>query len=91
VIVELGFFPSVCGVVIDLCIMPVFGESVSFQSRLKFFSNYPYTFGFIHWLIGTTFMFQFAVYVATIREILRPGVFWFIRDPNDVSFFLMLA
>jgi len=31
-------------------------------------------------------MFQFALYVSTIREIVRPGVMWFIRDPNDPQF-----
>ena len=31
-------------------------------------------------------MFQFAVYVSIIREVVRPGVMWFIRDPNDPQF-----
>lgn len=37
-------------------------------------------------LIGTTFMFQIAVYISVIREVLRPGTLWFIRDPNDPNF-----
>lgn len=37
-------------------------------------------------LVGTTFMFQFAMYVSTVREIVRPGVMWFVRDPNDPHF-----
>lgn len=31
-------------------------------------------------------MFQLAMYVATIREMLRPGVLWFLKDPNDPNF-----
>ena len=31
-------------------------------------------------------MFQLAMYVATIREMFRPGVLWFLKDPNDPNF-----
>lgn len=83
-----------CGFVIDLCTIPVFGDSVPMHSRLNFFKRHRYTFIFLHCkinsltagLVGTTFMFQFAVFIALIRDILRPGVLWFIRDPNDPNF-----
>jgi E3 ubiquitin-protein ligase DOA10 len=26
------------------------------------------------------------MYVGTVREIIRPGVLWFIKDPNDPQF-----
>lgn len=31
-------------------------------------------------------MFSFAWFVSWIREILRPGVLWFFRNPNDPDF-----
>lgn len=31
-------------------------------------------------------MFQLASYVGSIRQIVRPGLMWFIRDPNDPEF-----
>jgi E3 ubiquitin-protein ligase DOA10 len=31
-------------------------------------------------------MFQLSKFVAVIRTIVRPGVIWFVRDPNDPDF-----
>lgn len=31
-------------------------------------------------------MYQFAILLATCREILRPGCMWFIKDPQDPTF-----
>ncbi|KAJ3091188.1 hypothetical protein HK102_001375 [Quaeritorhiza haematococci] len=84
--IELGLFPTFCGILIDLCTLPVFGPAATIASRLKFHEMYPWTSRFLHWLAGTTFMFQFALYVSTVREMVRPGVMWFIRDPNDPQF-----
>ncbi|TPX65973.1 hypothetical protein SpCBS45565_g04773 [Spizellomyces sp. 'palustris'] len=84
--IELGIFPFFCGVLIDLCTLPVFGPSATIASRWAFYNAHPWTSEFLHWLAGTTFMFQFALYVSTVREIVRPGVMWFIRDPNDPQF-----
>jgi E3 ubiquitin-protein ligase DOA10 len=41
---------------------------------------------FMHWVIGTGFMFLFNTMVTFCRDIVRPGVIWFIRDPNDPQF-----
>lgn len=83
---ELGIFPFFCGVLIDLCTLPLFGPNATIASRWAFYNAHPWTSEFLHWLAGTTFMFQFAMYVSTIREVVRPGVMWFIRDPNDPQF-----
>jgi E3 ubiquitin-protein ligase DOA10 len=40
----------------------------------------------LHWFFGTGFLFGVAVFVALCREVVRPGVIWFIRDPNDPQF-----
>ncbi|KAJ3147104.1 hypothetical protein HDU86_008100 [Geranomyces michiganensis] len=84
--VELGVFPLFCGILIDICTLPLFGPHATMASRWVFYRAHPWTSEFLHWVAGTTFMFQFALYVSTVREIVRPGVMWFIRDPNDEQF-----
>ncbi|KAH9451642.1 hypothetical protein Pst134EA_025588 [Puccinia striiformis f. sp. tritici] len=46
----------------------------------------PYSASLITWLVGTCFMFSFAILVSTCRESLRAGVCWWIRDPSDDRF-----
>ena len=41
---------------------------------------------FLHWLAGMIFVFYFASFVILLREILRPGVLWFLRNLNDQNF-----
>jgi hypothetical protein len=84
--IELGIFPFYCGCLIDFCLSPALGSIVTLEDRLNFYSKFPWTFVFLHWLAGTTFMFQFALYVSVVRQTVRPGVMWFIRDPNDPQF-----
>lgn len=31
-------------------------------------------------------MYQFAMYVGAVRDLIRPGVLWFVKDPNDPEF-----
>ncbi|KAI8611743.1 hypothetical protein BC830DRAFT_1171635 [Chytriomyces sp. MP71] len=84
--IELGMFPTFCGILIDICTLSVFGPNATIESRIEFYHTYPWSSYFLHWLAGTTFMFQFASYVQSVRKIVRPGVVWFIRDPEDPQF-----
>jgi E3 ubiquitin-protein ligase DOA10 len=83
--IELVLFPIVCGVLLDISTLPMFATA-SMASRWIFYQNHPITTIFIHWFLGTGFMFHFAVFVTLCRDIVRPGVMWFIRDPNDPQF-----
>lgn len=85
IVLELVIFPAICGILIDLSTLPLFADA-TVASRWAFFTESPYTSIFLHWFIGTGFMFHFAVFVTLCREIVRPGVMWFIRDPNDPQF-----
>ena len=85
IVLELVVFPTVCGVLIDLATFPLF-EDATIASRWEFFRANPYSVTFLHWFIGTGFMFHFAVFITLVRETVRPGVMWFIRDPNDPQF-----
>ncbi|KAG9287347.1 hypothetical protein G9A89_023718 [Geosiphon pyriformis] len=85
VAIELAIFPIICGILLDLSTLPLFPDATPL-TRLNFYLESPITSIFLHWFIGTGFMFHFAVFVSLCREIVRPGVMWFIRDPNDPQF-----
>ena len=85
IFLELVVFPTVCGVLLDISTLPLFTE-VSIKSRFHFVLLNPYSGVFLHWFVGTGFIFQFSVFIALVREVVRPGVLFFIRDPNDPQF-----
>ncbi|KAF9190282.1 hypothetical protein BGZ50_000313 [Haplosporangium sp. Z 11] len=85
VAIEMIVFPLFCGIVIGMSTLPVFRDA-TVASRIAFYMNSPNWFLIIHWLVGTAFMFNFSVFVGFCRERIRPGVMWFIRDPNDQGF-----
>ena len=55
-------------------------------TRLAFFDYAPVTSTFYHWVVGTLFMYQFAVLLSSCREVMRPGAIWFIKDPQDPNY-----
>jgi E3 ubiquitin-protein ligase DOA10 len=83
--IELVLFPIVCGFLLDASTMPLFKQA-TLSGRLGYLQSHPVPSIFLHWFLGTGFMFLFAVLVTICRDILRPGVMWFIRDPNDPQF-----
>lgn len=83
--IELVAFPFYCGILLDAVFLPAFHQ-ISVIDRLIFFAQFPFTSLFLHWLVGTVYMFNFALFVSMCRQIVRPGVLFFIRDPNDPSF-----
>jgi E3 ubiquitin-protein ligase MARCH6 len=85
IIIELVLFPLGCGINLDLCSIWLFPEA-SLQSRVAFFQYAPLTAIFYHWVVGTMFMYQFAMLLAGCRTIMRPGAMWFIKDPSDQNF-----
>ena len=83
--IEMLVFPLYCGMLIDIAFLPLF-EGASMSTRLAFAARSPYLFSFVHWFLGTCYMFHFALFVGMCRKILRKGVLWFIRDPDDPTF-----
>ena len=83
--VELVVFPCYCGAMLDVVLLPLF-RGATIPGRLAFFNRYTFTAVFLHWLVGTVYMFNFALFVSMCRDIVRPGVLFFIRDPNDPAF-----
>ena len=83
---ELGVFPVFCGSLVHISFFPVFERTITFVSRHQFYKIHPNITLFVHWLVGMTAMFQFAMLASNVRQVLRPGVMWFLRDPNDPNF-----
>ncbi|KAK3369789.1 hypothetical protein B0T24DRAFT_557943 [Lasiosphaeria ovina] len=83
--IEMLVFPLYCGMLLDVALLPLF-ENTSMKSRVLFTVNYPVTSIFVHWFVGTGYMFHFALFVSMCRKIMRKGVLYFIRDPDDPEF-----
>ncbi|KAK3846009.1 MAG: hypothetical protein J3R72DRAFT_380733 [Linnemannia gamsii] len=82
---EMVAFPLFCGVVLGLTTLPLL-PGATLASRWAFYQESPNWCIVMHWLAGTTFMFNFSMFVSICRGVVRPGVMWFIRDPNDEGF-----
>ncbi|KAK5108460.1 hypothetical protein LTR62_008278 [Meristemomyces frigidus] len=83
--IEMLVFPFYCGLLLDLAFLPLF-EGASVASRWAFAVRLPSLFCFLHWFVGTCYMFHFALFVGMCRKALRKGTLWFIRDPDDPTF-----
>ncbi|EGS20270.1 uncharacterized protein CTHT_0040090 [Thermochaetoides thermophila DSM 1495] len=83
--IEMLVFPLYCGILLDIALLPLF-EKASLSERITFAAEYPFTALFVHWFIGTGYMFHFALFVSMCRKIMRRGVLYFIRDPDDPEF-----
>lgn len=94
--VEIFVFPVYCGWLIDFCLAPLFKTDLVvknkdgsltyeylFVASLEHY-NSPAGRVLIYWGFGTIYMLCFALYVGMLRNrILRPGVLFFIRSPED--------
>ncbi|KAH9893215.1 hypothetical protein C8Q73DRAFT_746014 [Cubamyces lactineus] len=85
IIIELIIFPLGCGMMLDICSVWMFPHG-TFRSRAAFLLFAPLRATFYHWVLGTMFMYQFAVLLSGCRGIMRPGAMWFIKDPQDQNF-----
>jgi len=83
--IEMLVFPLYCGLLLDVALLPLF-ENATLATRWHFSQESPWTSGFVHWFIGTCYMFHFALFVSMCRKIMRKGVLYFIRDPDDPQF-----
>ncbi|KAF2714459.1 hypothetical protein K504DRAFT_528792 [Pleomassaria siparia CBS 279.74] len=83
--IEMLAFPLYCGLLLDLALLPLF-HNAGLYTRWQFTRESPWTSCFVHWFIGTCYMFHFALFVSMCRKIMRKGVLYFIRDPDDPTF-----
>lgn len=71
--IEMLVFPLYCGLLLDAALLPLF-DNVTIVSRILFTFKSPFTSIFIHWFVGTCYMFHFALFVSMCRKIMRKGV-----------------
>ncbi|KAE9367618.1 hypothetical protein N431DRAFT_383408 [Stipitochalara longipes BDJ] len=83
--IEMLVFPLYCGLLLDAALLPLF-DKTTIVSRILFTFKSPLTSIFVHWFVGTCYMFHFALFVSMCRKIMRKGVLYFIRDPDDPTF-----
>lgn len=71
--IEMLAFPLYCGLLLDAALLPLF-ENATIMSRILFTFSSPLTSIFVHWFVGTCYMFHFALFVSMCRKIMRKGV-----------------
>lgn len=71
--IEMLVFPLYCGLLLDAALLPLF-EGATISSRFSFTGRAPATSIFVHWFVGTCYMFHFALFVSMCRKIMRRGV-----------------
>lgn len=81
---EIGLLPLMCGWWLDICSLPLF--NVSLTDRIVSFRAAPGTSLFLHWVFGMIYVYYFATFLDLLREVLRPGVLWFLRNINDPDY-----
>jgi E3 ubiquitin-protein ligase MARCH6 len=79
--IEMIVFPLYCGSLLDLALLPLFSEA-TVASRIAFTASSPLTSLFVHWFVGTCYMFHFALFVSMCRKILRSGVLCECHDSS---------
>lgn len=93
--IEIVFFPLYCGWLLDFCLAPIFAPTlvtylenkpsytIFLTSAFKLSSSI-YSRVLLYWMWGTGYMFFIAMFVSMIRDhILRRGVLYFIKSPED--------
>lgn len=83
--IELVTFPIFCGILLSGALLPLFPNE-TFYGRLTFTINHPFDSPLLYWFTGTFYMFQLAMFVTMCRDIMRRGVLYFVRDPNEENF-----
>ncbi|KAH6946975.1 hypothetical protein HPB50_016398 [Hyalomma asiaticum] len=72
--------------VVEIGLFPLSMLDATLSDRESSFQLAPGTFMFLHWLVGMVYVFYFASFVLLLREVLRPGLLWFLRNLNDPDF-----
>ncbi|KAJ2704316.1 hypothetical protein FB645_003397 [Coemansia sp. IMI 203386] len=85
IFIEVVLFPMLCGYCLDVALAPLIPESDK-KAHYWAILNNSLSRRAIFWGVGLFFMLNFARVVSYCRQVARPGLLWFIRDPNDPEF-----
>lgn len=93
--IEIVAFPIYCGFLLDICLAPLVNREfvVPTETGVEYYFLFTalreiafngYSRVLFYWANGTTYMFFIALFVSMIRsKILRAGVLYFIKSPED--------
>ncbi|AQZ13290.1 SSM4 (YIL030C) [Zygosaccharomyces parabailii] len=82
--IELAGFPILAGLLLDYALFAPMLSPGNFAWAPEICKFWPPLIFFVYWTIGTLYMYWFAKYIGMIRlHIIRPGVLFFIRSPDD--------
>lgn len=84
ILFEFGIFPLGCGWWVDVCTLDIVGSTL--DSRVAFCRDFPWTCTALHWGLGIFYMVHVSLFVSLLREVLRPELLWFLRNPDDPDF-----
>jgi hypothetical protein len=80
-LIELVAFPTGCGWWLDMCSLHVLDATGA--QRMAFHRSHVLVSHLVHWVLGVAFMIHVAVLVAVLREVVKPQVLWFLRNPEE--------
>jgi E3 ubiquitin-protein ligase DOA10 len=83
--IELIAFPIFCGFLMKLSLIPI-TSPLGFYDTIMALVADPFAYSWLFWFSGTFYMYLMAKYVTMCRAIMRPGVFYFVRNPQDPNF-----
>ncbi|XP_076357945.1 E3 ubiquitin-protein ligase MARCHF6-like [Tachypleus tridentatus] len=84
VVLDAVLFPVFCGLWLDVCTMTIFNRTTQdLENSLK---SSPTTFGIFYWVMGFTVIYVCSCVVLLLRDIFRPGFFWFFPHLYDLEF-----
>lgn len=88
---EILVFPWLCGWTLNICCSEMFSRTM--QTEKSFISIsfiltsiYFYSSTLIHWAMGTAFMYGFTIFITNCRQVFRPGLLHFVRNPHDPEY-----
>lgn len=83
--IELIAFPIFCGFLMKISLIPII-STLGFYDTIMALVADPFSYSWLFWFSGTFYMYLMAKYVTMCRAIMRPGVFYFVRNPQDPNF-----
>lgn len=80
-LVELGILPVACGWWLAVCCRPALGDFATSIVDGTVFRTSPLVASSLLWLTGLVFMLHIGTFATALREVLRPHILPWLRDP----------
>ncbi|KAI9218826.1 hypothetical protein BC828DRAFT_196247 [Blastocladiella britannica] len=86
VLVEWLVFPAFQGFLMHALLVWIVPPSNGILGRASWCLEHPASAFAIHWVTGAKTLFLLSNLIEAVRSLTRPGVMWFVRDPNSPDF-----